>query len=97
MRGGDVAVDIATRYGLEGTGIESRWERAFPHPSRPNLGPIHPPMLYVPVSFPAVKRPGRGLDPSPTSSVEVKERVELYLSCCRETFTFSHYVFRVIN
>ena len=30
-------------------------------------------------SFPGVKRPGRGVDHSPPSSAEVKERVELYL------------------
>jgi len=31
------------------------------------------------VSLPRVKRPERGLDHPPTSSVEVKERIELYL------------------
>jgi hypothetical protein len=31
------------------------------------------------VSFPAVKRPGRGDDRPPPSSAEVKETVELYL------------------
>jgi len=30
-------------------------------------------------SFPRVKRPGRGIDHSPPSSAEVKERVELYI------------------
>jgi hypothetical protein len=30
-------------------------------------------------SFPEVKGPGRGVDHPPPSSVEVKERVELYL------------------
>jgi hypothetical protein len=30
-------------------------------------------------SFPGVKRPGRGVDHPPQSSVEVKEKVELYL------------------
>jgi hypothetical protein len=30
-------------------------------------------------SFPGVKRPGRGVDHSPPSSAEVKERVVLYL------------------
>jgi hypothetical protein len=30
-------------------------------------------------SFPGVKRPGRGVDHTPPSSTEVKERVELYL------------------
>jgi hypothetical protein len=32
---GDSAVGIATRYGMEGPGIESRWGRDFPHLSRP--------------------------------------------------------------
>ena len=31
-------------------------------------------------SFPRVKRPERGIDHPPTSSAEVEERVELYLS-----------------
>ena len=31
------------------------------------------------VSFPGVKRPGRGVDNPPPSSAEVKERVELYI------------------
>ena len=30
-------------------------------------------------SFPGVKRPGRGVDHPPTSSVEVKEKAELHL------------------
>jgi hypothetical protein len=30
-------------------------------------------------SFPGVKRPGRGVDHPPPSSVDVKERVELYI------------------
>ena len=30
-------------------------------------------------SFPVVKRPGRGVDHPPSSSVEVKERVQLYI------------------
>jgi hypothetical protein len=33
------SVGIATRYGLEGPGIESRWGRDFPHLSKPALGP----------------------------------------------------------
>ena len=35
-------VGIATRYEMEGTGIESRWWRDFLHLSRPALGPIQP-------------------------------------------------------
>jgi len=37
------SVVIATRCGLEGPGIQSRWGRDFPHPSRPALGPTKPP------------------------------------------------------
>ena len=41
------AVGIATRYGLDGLGIESRWGRGFPHPSRPSLRPTQPPVQWV--------------------------------------------------
>jgi hypothetical protein len=37
--GRDSSIGIATRYGLNGLGIESRWRRDFAHPSRPALGP----------------------------------------------------------
>jgi hypothetical protein len=73
--GRDSSVGIATRCGLDGPGIESRWGRDFPHPSRPALGPTQPPTQWVP----GLKRPGRGVDHPPTSSAEVKERVKLYL------------------
>ena len=36
--GRDSSVGIATRYGLECPGIETRWGRNFPHQSRPALG-----------------------------------------------------------
>jgi hypothetical protein len=73
------SVGIATRYGLDGQGIESRWGENFcTRPERP-WGPIT--LLYnrhrVPVSW--VKRPGRGVYHPPKSSGEVKERVDLYL------------------
>ena len=42
------AVGIATRYGLDGPEIESRWVRVFPHPSRPVLGPTQPPIQWLP-------------------------------------------------
>jgi hypothetical protein len=40
-----------------------------------------PSLLYsgYRVSFPGVERPGCGVDHPPSSSAEVKERVELYL------------------
>ena len=42
--GSDSAVGIATRYGLDGTGIETWWGRDFPHPLTRALGPTQPPI-----------------------------------------------------
>ena len=39
---------VATCCGVGDTGIESRCGRDFPHPSRPALGPIQPPVQKVP-------------------------------------------------
>jgi len=44
----DSLVVTATRYGLDGSGIESCWERDFPHLSRPALRPTQPPIQWVP-------------------------------------------------
>jgi len=41
-------VGIATAYGLDGPGIESRWRRDFPHLSRLALRPTQPPVQCVP-------------------------------------------------
>ena len=46
--GQDSSVGIATRYRLDGPGIESRWGLDFWHPSRPALGPTQPPIEWVP-------------------------------------------------
>ena len=49
---------IATRYGLDGPGIESWWRRDFLHPSR-----AYPASYTIGTgSFPGVKRPRRGVD-----------------------------------
>ena len=77
LRDRDSSVGIATRYGLDGPGIESRWGRDFPHSSRPAPVPTQPPTKLVPDLYPGVKRPGRGIDHPPPPSDEVKERVEL--------------------
>ena len=41
------SVGIATGYGMNGPGIESRWGRDFPHLSRPALEPTQPPVQWV--------------------------------------------------
>jgi hypothetical protein len=70
VMGRDIMVGIASRNGMEGP------EMRIP------TGPWGPPSLLhngYRVSFPGVKRPGRGVNHPPPSSAEVKERVELYL------------------
>ena len=74
------SVGLATRYGQDGTGIESRWGGArFSPPVQTGPGG-HPASYTVGTgSFLRVKRPELGVDHPPPSSAEVKERVELYL------------------
>ena len=71
-RSRDSEVGIATRYGLGGPGIESRWRRDFlvhtaseDHPASYTMGTG---------SFQGVKRPGLDDHPPPPSA-EVKERL----------------------
>jgi hypothetical protein len=62
LSGRDSPVGIVIRYGLGGSGIESRWGEIFRNrPERP-WGP--PSLLFngYRVSFPGVKRPGLGFD-----------------------------------
>jgi hypothetical protein len=40
----DRSVDSATRYRLDVPGIESRWRRYLPPPSRPVVEPTQPPI-----------------------------------------------------
>ena len=63
--GRNSSVGIATRYGLNGPGIESRGDEIFrTRPDRPWVPPV---LLYngYRVSFPGVKRPGRGVNHTP--------------------------------
>ena len=75
----DSSVGIATRYGLDGPGIESRWGARFAAPVQ--TGPwAHPGFCTMGTgSFLEVKRPGRGVDPPPPSKCQGHERVGLYL------------------
>ena len=78
--GGDSVVGIATCYGLDGPGIECRWGARFSTPVQSDPGTY--PASYTMGTgspFPGVKRPGHGIDQPPASTVEVIERVELYL------------------
>jgi hypothetical protein len=49
--GSGYSVDVATRYGLDSPGIETRLRRDFPNPSRLALGLTQPPMQGVPALF----------------------------------------------
>jgi hypothetical protein len=61
----DSSVSMVTRYGLDGPGIESRWGEIFhTNPDRP-WGPLSLLNNGHRVSFPGVKRPGRGVDHPP--------------------------------
>jgi hypothetical protein len=71
-------VSIATAYRLDGPWIESRWGVRFSTPVQTSRGPRS--LLYNEYQvFPGSKVwPGPDADPSPPSSAEVKNRVELY-------------------
>jgi hypothetical protein len=80
----DSSVCIALGYGLDERGSRVRFPAgagnfSLHHRSRMALGPIQPPIKWVPGFFSLrVKRLGREADHSPPSSAEVKECVELY-------------------
>ena len=78
-KGWDSSVGIATRYGLDGPGIESQWGARFSAPVQTGPG-AHPASCTMGTgSFPGGKAAGEWRWTSTTSNAEVKERVELYL------------------
>jgi hypothetical protein len=60
-----------TVYDLDGSGIESRWGRDFPHLSRPALGPTQPPVKWVPGLSRGLKAAGAWRWPLTLSSTEI--------------------------
>ena len=72
-RGRDGTVGIATRYGLDGAGIESRWGARFSAPVQ--TGPGANPASYAMGTgyFPGVKRPGRVLTTHPHIAPRLKK------------------------
>jgi hypothetical protein len=76
--GRDSSVGIASRFGLDGPGIEFRWRRGFPH--RPDRSWDPPSPLYNGYRVFSGGKAARAWHWPPTpSSAEVKARVELYL------------------
>ena len=96
----DSSVGKATRYGLDGPGIESRGGARFSAPVQTGPG-AHPASYTMGTgSFPGVKRSGRGVENSIPSSVEVKERVGLCLysrsgPSWPVTFTLFHFLYGI--
>jgi len=71
--GRDRAVGIASRYGLDGSGIESRWGTRFSAPVQ--TGPGTRPASYAMGTryFPGTKRPERGVDHPPHLAPRLKK------------------------
>jgi len=71
--GRDSSVGIATRYGLDGAGIESRFRARFS--AAVQTGPGAHPASYTmgSGSLPGVKRPGRSVDHPPHLAPRLKK------------------------
>ena len=79
FRGRDGSVGIATRYGLDGPGIESRWEAGFFAPVQTCPGAHLASYAMGTGTLPGVQRPGRGVGHPPPSNAEIEGRVEQYI------------------
>jgi hypothetical protein len=88
--GQDSVIGIATCNGLDDPGIKSQWGARFSVPIQTNPG-THPASHTMGTGlFCGVKQAMHGANHPPTSSAEVKERVELYLmACSRVNFTLT--------
>ena len=75
MGGPGSIVGIVTAYGLDGPGIESRWEARFSAPVQTGPEAHRASCKMGTGSFPGDKvEPGRDANPSPPSSAEVKNK-----------------------
>jgi len=72
--GRDSSVGVATRYGLHGPGIESRWGAKFSAPVQTGPG-AQPAFCTMGTGslFPGVMRPGRGVDHPPHLAPRLKK------------------------
>ena len=76
------SVGIATRYKLDGPGIESRWEARFFGPVQTGPGAHLATYTVVAWLFPG-KWSGYGFDYPPPASADVEERVQMCTCTCR--------------
>jgi len=76
--GREGAVGLATCYGLDGPGIEFRWRRDIPHPSKMALGPTQPPVQWILGHYWGVKLLGCGVNHPTPPSAKIQEREERY-------------------
>jgi len=94
------SVGIATRYSLDGPGIESQWEARFSTPVQTSPGAYAASRAKDTRSFPGVKRPGGGVDhPSHLAPGLKKEQSYtstprwICVACSRVNFTFIFYLY----
>jgi hypothetical protein len=74
LAGPGSVVDKVSRYGIVGSGFESRWRgKRFPLPHK-ILETLEPSVRWEPDSFPEVKRLGRSSDHPHSSRTEVKNK-----------------------
>jgi hypothetical protein len=79
--GRDIAVGIETRYGMDDPGIESRWWRDFPHPSRQAQGPTQP-LMSLSVTVDGFLVGGLGVEDQQNGLCEVPILLlVIYFSC----------------
>jgi hypothetical protein len=85
----DSPVGISTLYELDGLGIESRWRRGFPHPSKRPWGQNQPSVQWVP----GLSRGQSGRGVALTTHTHRPPRVKKELSDTRLPSTPSCHVF----